>query len=194
MVRGEGAAARRARAAPHSCSLGAPRPGSPCAANEQARHYGVRGGQTRHSTFVRAPQGARTSLGQHPSQAFGRPSRGGLLRPMRESGPRGSAASRMAADPGVAHLRARDGFVTIKAPTVPGTGKKTPGSVPVPVPVRVCASLWTNRRQCLLKKAQSLTQGILSALFYFGKDSDNSYFAVPPLPLPVRHTYAGTSP
>ena len=45
----------------------------------------------------------------------------------------------------------------------------------------------TNRRQCLLQKAQSLTQGIMSALFYFGKDSDNSYFAVPPLPPGQAH-------
>ena len=38
MVRGEGAAGRRAHVAPLSCSLHAPRPGSPCAANEPARH------------------------------------------------------------------------------------------------------------------------------------------------------------
>ena len=72
MVRGEGAAGRRERAAPHSCSLGAPGPGSPCAANEQARY--TYSDLARHGC-ARASQGARTSLGQHPSQAFGRPCR-----------------------------------------------------------------------------------------------------------------------
>ena len=59
---------------------------------QRTSQRGTRG--QRNSTFVRAPQGARTSLGRHPSQACGRPCRGGLLRPMCEREPRGCAASR----------------------------------------------------------------------------------------------------
>jgi len=56
---------------------------------QRTSQRGTRG--QRNSKFVRAPQEARTSLGQHPSQACGRPCRGGLLRPMCEREPRGCA-------------------------------------------------------------------------------------------------------
>ena len=60
---------------------------------QRTSQRGTRG--QRNSTFVRAPQGTRTSLGQHPSQACGRPCRGGLLRPMAsESRAAARAASR----------------------------------------------------------------------------------------------------
>jgi hypothetical protein len=57
---------------------------------QRTSQRGTRG--QRNSKFVRAPQEARTSLSQHPSQACGRPCRGGLLRPMCEREPRGCAS------------------------------------------------------------------------------------------------------
>ena len=54
----------------------------------------VRGRPTKHSTVVRALQGARTSLGQHPSQAFGRSCRVSLPRASQSCAV--SAATRMA--------------------------------------------------------------------------------------------------
>jgi hypothetical protein len=90
----------------------------------------VRGRPTKHSTVVRALQGARTSLGQHPSQAFGRSCR--VLRPM-------ASQSRAATTQRATELDAsafaaqscRRGSVWIDSGTIKelhdSTGKKTPG-------------------------------------------------------------------
>ena len=96
MVRGEGAAGRRARVAPLSCSLHAPRPGSPCAANEPARHTWseeqhvcARAAGSPHKPRPAPEPGLRAPMPRRPPSAHVR-ARAARLRGVPLAHPRGS--------------------------------------------------------------------------------------------------------